>query len=54
MSRPKGLLNWAFSSRVTLLIGVVSGDFYFETFSEGMGHFLQCRDLDILGMVFDP
>ncbi len=33
----------------------VSGDFYFESFSKGMGHhLLQSRELDILCMVLDP
>jgi hypothetical protein len=36
------------------LADAVSGDFYFMPLSEGMGHFLQGRELDILCMVFYP
>ena len=32
----------------------VSGDFHFQSFSEGMGDLLQGGQLDILCMVFDP
>lgn len=38
---------------VPVIRGAVSGDFYFETFAEGAGDLFQCREFDILCMIFD-